>query len=391
MTESKRPVIGYVSRYDPFTDKMAWSGTIYKIREGIEKAGFEVRWIRYGTRPMYYRVLAWKLLLRLSARCFGKRWVSECHFRPIVKLYGKELRRNKMVEECDYLFFPGSAQNMLYSGITTPYIYYTDATAYQMIGYYWFDICRKSQRMACEMEGEAIRRAALNLRASQWCIDSVISDGGGQPDKCHVLQFGPNLDTEHIHPITPYSGNGPLRILFSGVAWERKGGDVAVRTVELLRRRGLDARLIIAGPAEKPAICEGKEYVEFYGLLNKNHDEEYRKYLSLYETSHLFLLPTRAECAGIVFSEASAFGLPAYTYLTGGTGSYVQDGINGHTLPLGSGPEAFAQQIYDDVTHHRLAALAEGAMRLNRDQLSWEAWARRFREIMEKETANNKE
>lgn len=34
--------IGYVTAADPFHDRKAWSGTIYKVREAIENAGFNV-------------------------------------------------------------------------------------------------------------------------------------------------------------------------------------------------------------------------------------------------------------------------------------------------------------------------------------------------------------
>ena len=36
---------GYVSKANPFIDRKAWSGTIFKIRESIEQAGYTVRWI----------------------------------------------------------------------------------------------------------------------------------------------------------------------------------------------------------------------------------------------------------------------------------------------------------------------------------------------------------
>ena len=39
--------IGYVSLSDPYHDRAAWSGTTYKLRESIEKAGFKVIWIPY--------------------------------------------------------------------------------------------------------------------------------------------------------------------------------------------------------------------------------------------------------------------------------------------------------------------------------------------------------
>ncbi len=33
--------IGYVTAADPFHDRKAWSGTIYKVREAIENAGVQ--------------------------------------------------------------------------------------------------------------------------------------------------------------------------------------------------------------------------------------------------------------------------------------------------------------------------------------------------------------
>lgn len=41
---NKKKVIGYICQSNPFVDKKAWSGSIYKIRIGIENAGFEVKW-----------------------------------------------------------------------------------------------------------------------------------------------------------------------------------------------------------------------------------------------------------------------------------------------------------------------------------------------------------
>ena len=44
--ESSKTIIGYVSKSDPMSDRKAWSGTIYKMREAIERAGFIVIWIK---------------------------------------------------------------------------------------------------------------------------------------------------------------------------------------------------------------------------------------------------------------------------------------------------------------------------------------------------------
>ena len=43
MEKNSKKVIGFVSMDNPFLDKVAWSGTLYKLRESIEMAGFEVK------------------------------------------------------------------------------------------------------------------------------------------------------------------------------------------------------------------------------------------------------------------------------------------------------------------------------------------------------------
>ena len=42
--------IGYVCAENPFSERKAWSGSIFKIREAIELAGFEVVWIPYDSQ-----------------------------------------------------------------------------------------------------------------------------------------------------------------------------------------------------------------------------------------------------------------------------------------------------------------------------------------------------
>ena len=111
--------------------------------------------------------------------------------------------------------------------------------------------------------------------------------------------------------------------MFSGIDWERKGGDLAVETVRLLREKGLDVRLTIAGPDKLQQKYQEAEFIDYVGFLDKNKAEEYKLLVELYRKSHLLLLPTKAECSAIVYSEAAAFGMPCYTFSTGGTANYV--------------------------------------------------------------------
>lgn len=382
MENTAKKVIGYVCDTNPFEDRLTWSGLIYKIREAIESAGFQVLWIPYDKSTSLVRFCE-KIRWRLFKLLGGKQILGGCHFLPETYALAKSIAKNDEFNSCDYLFFPGGGQLSLFLNTKKPIIYYTDATANLMINYYWFNCHPLSIKMACWLEKKASQNAMLNIRASLWATNSVIKDCKCNPSKCVTLEFGANIDSSDIIPIVPYK-TGQLRVLFSGVEWARKGGDIAVDTVKLLRERGLDAILHVVGIKELPGYCRNCDYIVNHGFLDKNVNESYYKYISILRNSHILLLPTQAECAGIVFCEASSFGIPSYTYATGGTENYVQNGINGFTLSASSGAGAseFAEQILKDIDSDNMISLHEGALNIYKEKLSWSAWSRHFQELL---------
>lgn len=368
--------IGYVSEQNPFEDRRAWSGLIYKIREGIENAGFKVKWIPAKRTKLY--ILA-KIVQKLY---YGRSAMTD--FNNIsFRILAKGVQRN--IKGVDALFFPGGAQVTKYLKTDLPVIYYGDATYHQMIGYYWHEKSASCLRQGDETERAALDRSTIVIKASQWTIDSVINDYGQDPKKCHVLEFGANLDEKDIVPASVYNG-GTLNVFFSGVEWNRKGADIAMDAVRILNEKGVNAKLVFCGINEDniPEKYRNLEHVEYLGFLNKNNKEQYAKYIDAIKRSHIFLLPTKAECAGVVFSESSAYGLPIFTYNTGGIPNYVVDGVNGYKLPLGSGADKFADKIEECLRNNEFAKLGEGGKRLYEERLSWAAWSRRFKKLLEK-------
>jgi glycosyltransferase involved in cell wall biosynthesis len=117
--------------------------------------------------------------------------------------------------------------------------------------------------------------------------------------------------------------------------------------------------------------------------MNKNIHDQYEKYISILKKSHIFLLPTKAECSAIVFCEASAFGIPILTYLTGGLDDYVVDGVNGYKLHLGASSMEFADTIQHCIENNELVKLSSGGKRLYAERLSWKAWSQRFKDLMQ--------
>ena len=373
--------IGYICESNPFTDRNAWSGTIYNIREAIEMAGFKVIWIPFCNTSKLVQ-LSEKFRWRLYNLLGKKQILGGVHFIPEVYAYSKSIDKNKEYNKCDILFFPRSGQVGLYLRTKKHIIYYSDATAHVMVDYYWKNCHPLSIKMACYLEKKASQKAFINIRSSQWAINSVIDDCKCPASHSIVLEFGANIDASDIKPIVPYE-DGQLRIIFSGVEWERKGGDIAVETVRVLREKGIDATLHIVGIKILPAYCRKYDFIINHGFLNKKNPTDYQQYIKVFSNSHIMLLPTQAECSAIVYCEAAGFGLPTYTYATGGTENYVVNGVNGHALLPTQKANDFAMCILEDIKLKHMQALHEGALNLYSEKLSWSAWAKRFKRIID--------
>ena len=375
-------VIGYVCESNPYEDKTAWSGLNYKIRESIENAGFNVIWLDCRPNGRLSK------LCRLWNEFFhGKNTMFE-HTRFFFKLRAKAVNRAEL-EKCDVLFFPRGAQMMNYLNTNIPYIYYSDATFQLLCGYYWASLSKWQYRIGNTLEAYAISNSRINIRASHWAANSVVKDYCFKAEHTYVLGFGANLDDKDIIPVKPYEGHGRLNILFSGVDWERKGAEIAIKTVEILNEKGIDAHLLIVGIMSFPKQYINHPFIENIGYLNKSVSSQYFKYIETIKRCHLFLLPTKAECAGIVFGECSAFGIPVFTYDTGGIGDYVINGENGYRLSPSAGPCDFSDAISKSINNGDYLNLCGRCVRFYKEKLSWKIWSRGFNEIVSNEFFND--
>lgn len=171
--------------------------------------------------------------------------------------------------------------------------------------------------------------------------------------------------------------------MFSGVDWERKGGEIAVDTVVQLNKAGIRATLHVAGIRELPQKHRDNPYVNNIGFLNKNIPEQYDRYVRLWQQTDILLLPTRAECSAIVYCEAAAYGIPVFTTDTGGISNYVENGVNGYRLPLSGTGADFAGKIRECIRMQELPGMSENARKLYKRKLSWSAWSSHFARIIE--------
>jgi glycosyltransferase involved in cell wall biosynthesis len=171
---------------------------------------------------------------------------------------------------------------------------------------------------------------------------------------------------------------------------EGKSADVAVKVARRLNRSGLRTELDLVGCMPPPGASV-PECVHVHGFLRKSSQADLELFRHLYGVAHFFLLPTRGEAFGVVFSEASAYGVPSFAPDVGGVASAMRSGRNGVLFAEGTGPEEYAsvilERVADPARYRALAraALAEYQTRLN----CWTSIGRRLNTLLERVVASS--
>ena len=170
-------------------------------------------------------------------------------------------------------------------------------------------------------------------------------------------------------------------LLFIGVDWLRKGGDLAVAVTKQLNERGLNATLTIVG-CEPMLSGPLPTYVHYAGFLSKTRKEDVSKIENFLATSHFLIVPSVAESFGAVFCEASSFGTPSISRRVGGIPTAVRDGINGQLFSQDADASDYCDYIINHFNNHdTYRALAMSSFEEYNSRLNWDHTARKLIEI----------
>jgi len=360
----------------------SWSGLPFFIKRALENAGLEV-----VTMPLiedtegggpWTRFLYWRWLR-------GKRYLRHCE-EKVLQSYARQLEQHLAENAVDLVFSP-STWMLACLETSLPVVFWTDACFAGMLEFYgsFTDLAPPSIQAGHAIEQAALDRCTRAIYSSDWAARTAAQSYRIESSKISVVSFGGNL----LEPPTVEEARAGVRardmsqcnLLLVGVDWERKGVDVAVETVEALNAAGLNARLTVVGCQPPPArllpAC-----VEVIPFIGKDTIEDRRRMSELFKRSHFFIMPSRAEAFGLVFAEASAFGVPCLATRVGGIPSAIIDDINGRLFPLETGGAEYADYILKYMRntdrYHQLALrTAEDAA----TRLSWDAAGRKVTEI----------
>jgi glycosyltransferase involved in cell wall biosynthesis len=179
-------------------------------------------------------------------------------------------------------------------------------------------------------------KAAINRRAfgaasqlvtwSRLAADSLHADYQVPAARIHVIPPGVDLELFRSGYGTP--GAGPVRILFVGGDFVRKGGPDLLTAMRALPP---SVELDIVTGTEVAGIPPGITCRVHRGLKPRAPE-----LVDLYGRADIFALPSRGDCLPQVLAEAAAAGLPLVAARTGAVAEIVSDGSNGFLVPGGS-------------------------------------------------------
>ena len=372
--------VGLLTSAEP-DDSRAGSGTIWHMARALERAGHTVQ--HFGpVRPFWLPALlaAGAVSRRIAPRHQYNPW----HGRMLARAYGRAFTAKARGSKVDWFLAPFGGGALAFFEDARPVVYASDATFHAMLDYYpGFDgLSRQTLRSGEEIERRALARADVACFASEWAADSAVRDYAASAGNVHVIPFGQNFDTLPSRPLVrERAPDAPLRLLFVGVDWERKGGAIAFDTVIQLRAMGIAAHLTIVGCVPPAEFRDAS--VDVIPFLDKRQPADAARLSNLFAESDLLVLPTRAECYGLVFVEAAALGLPSIATRTGGVPTAVADGETGILLPPSAAGGAYAEEIaalMADTGRYR--AMREAARRRFEDSQNWDAWTRRVTQLV---------
>jgi glycosyltransferase involved in cell wall biosynthesis len=375
---------------DPL-DKRSWSGLTYYIGQTLQKNVGDVHYLGPLELPGWLdRSL--RAIAKINRILFKKEY--DVKHSLLISWYAARVLKRRMGKGgYDCIVAPAASTELSYFRTDIPVVYISDTT-YKLISNYYVkefrDLLGFSRWEGNLLEKRSLEKSSLIIYSSHWAADSARQDYGIGADKLAIMPFGANMDhAPDASIIYDKEKNGVLTMLFLAVDWERKGGSIAFDALRYLREKGVPARLVVCGCAPPDGFSHPD--MEVIPFLNKNKKEDHDLFVSLLSSVHFLILPTRADCSLIVACESNSYGVPAIATATGGVPDVVEDGVNGYCLSYDAEGPAYGEliaSIFSDRERYR--ALVASSRKKYEEQLNWDKWSDRFRDLFGKVNAKNK-
>lgn len=285
--------------------------------------------------------------------------------------------------DCDLVFFCDLALSAFLK-VSLPLVHFSDASCHTMHSFRT-DISHAQKRKIKEIEYKTLQKYNSIIYPSEWIANDTKNNFQIEQWKISVIEFGANIP--HPESYQTEIETTICHIVFIGRHWKNKGGDIAFKTIRHLQKQGFPCKMTFIGctPPPNESLPENTKIIPF---LDKSKPEELERLCSILYEAHFLLLPTRFDAFGIVFAEASAYGVPSIATNVGGTSQAIREGKNGFLLPLEAGAEEYANKIKevfaDKESYYQLRRTSRKEYET---RLNWDVWLKRVNKVFEETIA----
>jgi len=365
---SPRPRAAFVCAGDP-EDARTWSGTPGHMLTHLREF-FDVTTVVRQPWPKWF--IKTRLLLTYATQ--GRVDLSWSPFWTA--LASRAARRTIVRSNVDFIFCVGISPIAALLSTTGRTVFISDATVAGMLGYNPTFTAMSSMYRASAMkiETNAVSQSLAAFYPSDWARDDAIRHHAADPRTARKIGWGSNLTDDDRQPALD-AMPPEWRLLFVGVRWRTKGGDIALETVRQLNRLGIRVHLDVVGSAPADPNFNDPN-VTLHGFLDKNDPIDRATLTQIFRRSHLLLFPTQFDALGVVSAEAASFGVPTVAFRTGGVPANVIDGETGVLLPAGTRADVWAKTVHDLIAdRERYATMRRAALAFSRKTANWKSWA----------------
>ncbi len=358
--------IAYISNNNP-EDINNWSGTPCHIVSALRKY-HEVDWVGGGV---------------LNGALWHHRFLNKKKRFNLLD-YSEEVGNvvSRFLEKGKYDIAISSTYSMCsHLKVDVPLVAFSDLT-YNLCTTYLKKAAPKAlKERAIQVERDFLQLADAIVYPSSFAKNAALTDYPIREDKVYVIDFGANIPSPTGVNVDEFNRDGVCKLVFVGRNWKLKGGDKALAAYSFLKCQGFPCELTIIGC--EPPLKIADAGVKVIPWLDKSRADDLLRYDRIMRESHFLILPTEFDAYGIVFCEASAYGVPSLAPNVGGVSQPIRDGVNGFLFSPHAAAWEYAnkiREVFQDKEKYK--SLRKMSRREYETRLNWDAWAQSMNEIM---------
>jgi glycosyltransferase involved in cell wall biosynthesis len=389
--ESAMPRVGYVTIEDVRTcqgwprNEIGHMGNAYTLAEVMRTQQFQVEHLGPVPMPGPWARAGAQARLRL----FGTRQLLQVQ-PALLRRQAKDIAGKLTTKRVD-LLFGNNSRPFAELDTPLPIIVWRDATFAGALRVHrdFTRVLPGCVALGHRMETAALNKCTIAIFRTRWAAHDAIHRYGVDPAKIRILPTGGNVlhacPRDAISEVIEARSRRRCELLFVGVDWEGKGGDIALATTHRLAQMGVDTRLTILGthPKSRRSLPANTEVIDYVNIFAENGRAQYQR---LVAAAHFLIFPSRVDTYGNVLPEGNAFGVPGLTADIAGLPEVIRSGINGHVFPVGGDDEAgtYADCIAEYMQDFdRYLALAHASYNEYRARLAWDVVGPAFGRIVQ--------